>query len=409
MKNDFTAQILTLGNELLRGTVLNTNAAFLGRELTHEGFECVFQAACRDRVPEIRSALREAVSQSDLVVLSGGLGPTPDDVTRDAISEYFGVPLVFSEPQFRLIQKYYRRHGKRRVPDLVRREAMFPQNSTPLVNRHGIALGFYLVHHRCLIVVLPGVPSELEKMFAESVRPLLRRHFKKIAKRPYLAARTVGISEPDIMKKLGKDFFDEPFDFGIYPEAGEVSLRLYAEDPGILNRLKRKIQKRLKGWVYACEDILLAEVIGKLLLKKRASLAVAESCTGGLLAAEICRIPGASRYFKGSLVAYDNSVKEGFLKVSGTILNRYGAVSRETALAMAEGVRRGMKASYGLSVTGIAGPAGGSRKKPVGLVYFGLAAPQGKKAYERIFWGGRRQIQTKAVKKALEFLWRAVR
>lgn len=159
MQKNLTAQILTLGNELLRGTVLNTNAAFLGRELTHEGFDCVLQIACQDRISEIRAVLREAVSQSDLVVLSGGLGPTPDDVTRDAIAEYFGVPLVFSDSQFRQIQKYYRQCGKRKVPQLVRREAMFPENSVPLINRYGVALGFYLVHHRCLIVVLPGVPS----------------------------------------------------------------------------------------------------------------------------------------------------------------------------------------------------------------------------------------------------------
>jgi nicotinamide-nucleotide amidase len=400
---------LTIGDELLKGSVLNTNAQYLGSKLTHLGFSVTGQAACPDDVPAIRKKLTEFLSRSHLVIVSGGLGPTPDDVTREAISSLFKVPLVFSESQFRCIQAHYRKHSHHAVPREVRKEAFYPQNAVPLINRFGIALGFFMNYgNGGLMIVLPGVPRELENMFEALVGPLLKRHFKNLKPKPKLVVRMAGISEPAVMKKLGKDFFEDPFDFGIYPEAGEVSIRLYAESSQIIKKLKRKLKKQLNAFIYAYGESSLTETIGKILTRRKKTLAIAESCTGGLLSSEITRIPGASRYFKGSMTAYDNSVKSS-MGIEKALIEKKGAASKEVARALAVNIRRQMNTTYGIGITGIAGPSGGSRKKPVGLVYISIAAPHHASVHKHLFWGDRLQVQTKAVIKALEYLWQEIR
>lgn len=409
----YRAEILTIGAELLKGSTQNTNACFLGRELTDLGFEVVAQTACGDSHDIIAKKMGEAISRSDLLILTGGLGPTPDDVTREAVADYFKTPLIFSKSQFSIIQKYYRsRH--RKVPALVHREVMFPENAAPLINRYGIALGFSLVCGRSLVVVLPGVPAELEKMFRELVRSRIRRHFRNLRSCPSLVAKIVGLSEPEIMRRLGRDFFKEQFDFGIYPAPGEVAIRIQADDPAIVHRCRQKIKKRLGPSLYAEEGILLAEAIGRILRRRRQSLAIAESCTGGLAASEITKTPGASRYFKGGRILYDNRVKIAWFKNLNRrdavkALRKKGAVSASVARALAAGIRHEMGATFGIGITGIAGPGGGSPQKPVGLVFLALATPDKTKVWKEHFWGDRIQVQTRAMKKSLEYLWREIR
>lgn len=404
----FHAELITVGDELLKGSTLNTNAKFLGQKLTDLGFRFHAHVSCPDQVEVIKSKLGEALERSDLIILSGGLGPTPDDVTRDAVADYFSSPLVFSKSQYARIESLYRRYGKR-IPSIVRKEAMFPRQSHPLINRFGIALGFSIVFKHRLIVVLPGVPQELEKMYSEQVQALIVKHFHGLRKRYSLIVKTVGLSEPDVMSRLKKDFFDVPFDFGIYPQPGEVALRLYADQRSIIRRLKEKIQKRLGKDVYAFEETSLSEVIGRILVQKKKTLGVAESCTGGMLAQEITRVSGASRYFKGGIVAYSNALKHQFLGVPQEILKKFGAVSEKTAAFMAQGSKGMMEVDYAISITGIAGPDGGTRKKPAGRVYLALATPRQLKIWEKDFWGDRIQVQTKSVKKALECLWREIK
>lgn len=403
-----TAELITIGDELLKGSVLNSNAKFLGRELTELGFDVKAQGSCPDEVEEICERIATAISRSDLVIMSGGLGPTPDDVTRDGVAEFFQVPLVLSKTQYNQITKYYAKRHKV-VPELVRREALFPDNAVPLVNRHGIALGFYIVCGSRMIVVLPGVPRELEKMFAHRVKPLALRHFRRVKPKVPFVAKFVGISEPEIMQKLGKGFFREKFEFGIYPHVGEVSIRIYAPRRATVARLKAMVRRRLGSSVYAYEDIKFPEAVGKLLTKSRKTLSAAESCSGGLLSSEITKVSGASKYFKGSIVSYTNAVKEDLLGVSPADLRRYGAVSDDVALQMAEGVRRKLKTTYGIAITGVAGPDGGTRKKPVGLVYIALANGKRSRVWQHEFWGDRHQVQQKASMKALEYLWRQLR
>jgi len=399
------AELLTIGSELLKGTTLNSNALFLGRELTSLGFDVIRQTACLDEIPAISRNLGEAFDRAELIIVTGGLGPTPDDVTREGIADYFDVPLKFSKTQYQLIEKLYKARGKK-VPESVYKEALFPANSVPLINRYGIALGFYIRPAGKFIAVLPGVPREQEKMFLRLVVPLAARFFPKVRPKYSLVARTVGLSEPAIMEKLGKSFFRDSFEFGIYPYPGEVTMRIQAERESVIRRLRKMLETRLGKNIYSFQDYPLAEVVGRRLLHHSMSLAVAESCTGGLLSAAIVARPGAARYFKGGFVAYSNHMKISELALSASALKRMGAVSREAALLMAEAARSKTGADAGLSVTGIAGPEGGSARKPVGTVWVGYASGKGKKAWGHTFSGDRIHVQQKSVQFALEHLWR---
>lgn len=403
-----SAAVLSVGNEVLRGSVVNTNAAFIGRELSAMGFEVFSHRVAPDSEEAIRFHLGELLRQADLILMCGGIGPTPDDVTREGVAAYFNVPLVFSKAQFSRIRSLYRRFGKP-VPQLVKREAFFPKNAKPLLNRFGVALGFSVDSKGKIVIVLPGVPAELENMFFDVVRPLLKKRFPGTEPARRLFVKMTGIPEPEVIKKLGKGFFREPFDFGIYPSSGEVAVRIFCDDRMVLARLEKMIRSRLGDHIYAWEEVDLGTVVGRLLAKKKRTLALAESCTGGLLAAEITKCPGASAFFLGGTVAYHRTVKEK-LGVAARTLDAHGEVSAEVAGELAASVRSRMSADYGIGITGVAGPGGGTRRKPVGLVYIGLAGPQGRlKVWEHRFWGDRNQVRRRAVIKALECLWRTVR
>jgi nicotinamide-nucleotide amidase len=291
----------------------------------------------------------------------------------------------------------------------VKREAYFPEGAKPLVNRFGVAFGFAVESKGKIAIVLPGVPAELKNMYFDVVLPLLKKRFSKAIPAHRLVVKMTGVPEPDVIKKLGKDFFRDHFDFGIYPGAGEITIRILCDRNDVLLRLQKKIRTRLRDFIYAWEDRPLSLVTGDILKKKKQTLAVAESCTGGLLASEITRYPGASIFFRGGVVAYHHKVKEA-LGVSSEVVKNYGEVSPQVAAGLATSVRMRMKTDHGIGITGIAGPDGGSRKKPVGLVYIGLVGPKGKpQVREYRFWGDRNQVQKRAVAKALELLWRSIR
>lgn len=396
------AHILTIGNEVLKGTVLNTNARFLGRELTGLGFEVVSQSSCRDVIFEIRNALKQALSGAELVIISGGLGPTPDDLTREAVAEFFRMPLEFSKRQYNFIKTFYRKRS-RKIPEIVKKEAFFPSGAKPLFNHFGIALGFYVWSGRKMTVVLPGVPMELEKMFSQLVIPELKRKFPAIAKRYSLIVRTVGLSEPRVMEKLGKAFLKDAFDFGIYPHPGETTLRIYTEDKRVRTRLQAKVQKCLAGSIYSQDETPLSLKIGMILKKKRKTLAVAESCTGGRLSSILTQHAGAGKYFRGGVTVYHPDVKK-WLGVEPKVILR-GVVTAETACRLAEKVRQVLKADYGIGITGLAGPDR-EEGKPVGRVYIAVASPLKTFVAEEDFTGERVQIQIKSAVKALEMLWK---
>src|SRR3989338_2405604 len=361
--------IITIGSELLSGFTLNTNAQYLAKQLTDLGFCVIRQASCHDQIEEIGRVIDEALGRSDLIILTGGLGPTPDDVTRQAIAKRFRCDLMFNSEQYRHIVRLYRKI-KQRVPSLTKREALFPDIGTPLLNHYGIALGFYIEYNRKLIVVLPGVPRELHGMFKTSVRNLILKKFKKRESFFKLQAKIVGVSEPVVMTKLGKQFFkSRVFDFGIYPVPGEVIIRIKTKNRVLRERLKRELKAIFKENLYTFGDEDFSEAIMKLFVKKKKTLAVAESCTGGWLAKRVTDPSGASRYFLGGVCAYANQIKINFLDIPALIIEKHGAVSSIVAKLMAKGIREECGSSLGVGITGIAGPTGGTPKKPVGLVY----------------------------------------
>jgi nicotinamide-nucleotide amidase len=400
------AELLTIGSELLSGKVVNTNAAYLGRELTEFGFRVAFQQSCADEKRSIQEALRLALGRSEVVFVSGGLGPTPDDVTRESVAEYFGARLVFSKEQYREIARRYKRRGKK-VPGIVRREAYFPENAKPVFNRFGIALGFVIEDRGRRVIVVPGVPGELERLFINHLRPYLKRSFPDLRPLASLVAKTIGLSEPTVMRRLSDRFFRlGRFQFGIYPDVGEVALRLYVEDQRLLGRLRARIRQVLGKDIYSYSEETIERVIGERLRTRGWTIGIAESCTGGEVSSLITKVPGSSCYLKGSVVPYDNRLKSRLLGVEADLLRRKGAVSREAAIQMARGVRERLATTLGLSLTGIAGPSGGSRGKPVGLVWIAIVSPSGTQVWKELFTGDRRQIQDRAAKKALEHLWR---
>lgn len=400
------AAVIAVGTELLKGSVLNTNSFFISRALHQIGIRVATHIACHDEIQEIENSLGQALSQADIVFLSGGLGPTPDDLTRDAVAHFFRVRLKISKSQLTLIKNYYKKR-RHRFLKIVEKEAMYPENAKPLVNRQGIALGFCVPCGQKLLIVLPGVPYELERMITDQVVPLIKKYYPGLKPKPALTAKIIGLSEPEVMEKLGKDFFDDPFEFGIYPAPGEVAIRINAESSVVIHKLFKKVKTRLGKHVYSFEEATFAETVSALLTRRKQTLAIAESCTGGLLASEFAKIPGASRFFKGAVVAYDNQVKTA-LGVSKSLIKKQGAVSRPVACELAKKIRASMKTSFGIGITGIAGPAGASRSKPVGTVFVALDSRQGCQVREFHFWGARRQVQTKAVIKALELLWATI-
>ncbi len=400
-----TAELLTIGTELLTGSTVNTNAAYLGKELTSLGFKVHHQCAVRDEPDVIKGALGQALRRSDVIVITGGLGPTPDDITRETVADYFRVPLLFFPKQYQLIKRLYRLRGKQ-VPAIVKKEAYFPSNAKPVLNQFGVALGFTIEEEGKMVIVLPGVPGELIRLFETRIKNFLPKKFK--ADPIYgLVVKTIGLSEPAVMQRLGNGFFDlGSFQFGIYPKAGEVSLRMYADSKPLISKIKNWVKRKLRGSIYSFGDETLEQVVARELKKQKMTISLAESCTGGRISKKITAIAGASAFFKGSVVAYHDRAKHDLIEVQKDILRDKGAVSKECALAMARGVKKKMNTRLGISVTGIAGPSGGTKEKPVGLVYISISGPKEEKVWKHLFTGDRDQIQSKATKKTLEYLWR---
>ncbi len=402
------AEILNIGTELLTGSTLNTNAQYLGRELTDLGFEVTYQTSCRDELSAIQESLRAALKRSEVIFVSGGLGPTPDDITRESLAAFFQVPLVLSRAQYRQIQRHYRKRGQK-VPFIVRREAEFPANAKPVFNRFGIALGFIIEHEKKVVIVVPGVPGELTRLYENHLRSYLKKKFPGIRRYSNLVVKTVGLSEPAVMHRLGRSFFKfGNFQFGIYPSVGEVSLRIYADQALLIRRLKRHILKVMKEYIFTFSEEMLEQAIARKLISKGWTVALAESCTGGQVSEKMTRVPGASRYFFGSVVAYQNDVKVKTVGVSKILIKRKGAASKEVALSLARGIREKFGTTLGVAVTGIAGPTGGTTGKPIGLMHIAIVSPHKSKTWEEHFAGDRGQIQNRASKKVLEYLWRWV-
>ena len=396
--------IITIGDEILIGQVIDTNSAWMAGLLNEAGFAVREILSVADENEEIKDALQRSLSKSHVVLVTGGLGPTDDDLTIEALCEYFGVEAVFHEESFERIKKMF---GKRNivVTNSHRAQCHLPANATVLNNDMGTAPGMWIEHDGKVLVSMPGVPYEMKHLMEERVMPRLRALYAGPPVK-HLTIRTAGTGESVLEEKLRDVTTEMPKEvkLAFLPDIGQVRLRYSVhglpvdKTDTILARLKTQTLERIGEYVYAKEDISLEEWLGTVLKERNLKLVTCESCTGGFLAHLITSIAGSSDYFLGSIVSYSNELKMQLLDVPSTVLEQHGAVSRETAEAMAKGGLQVTGADIAVSITGIAGPGGGTTDKPVGTVW--IAAASGNKVISEKFLftkDRKRNIQYSAV------------
>jgi nicotinamide-nucleotide amidase len=413
-------EIVTIGDELLLGFTIDTNAAHIARALGEIGFEIVRRTTVGDRAPEIASAVGDALDRTGAVITTGGLGPTSDDLSKAAVAGLFGREMILDENVLREIeQRWARLFPGRHFPPPNRQQAEIPRGAEILANRHGSAPGIRLEDERGRwVAMLPGVPREMRGMLADEILPRLTA---AAGDRVILSRtlRTTGIGESAIAELLGEN----PLGVGI--DASPVSLAYLPSPPGVdlrltirgepreksvalLDAAAVKLKERVGPYVYGEDDTDLASVVLDLCRATHLTVAVAESCTGGMLGERLTAIAGSSDVFLGGIIAYDDRVKQALLGVDAGILEAHGAVSVETAAAMASGVRKKTGAVVGIAITGIAGPGGGTEEKPVGTVCIALNGDGITSAKALRLIGDREEIRRRSAQSALDLLRRAL-
>jgi len=380
------AEIITIGDEILIGQITDTNSAWLGQELSQLGIRVIHRASVSDNKAHIMRALHDASERAQLVIITGGLGPTKDDVTKHTLAEFFGCSLVLNE---RVLQRVTDIFTMRKLPMLEsnQQQAMVPEACDVLFNRSGTAPGMWFNGEHTVYVSLPGVPFEMKTIFTEEVIPKIKDRFKLPAIFHH-TIQTVGIGESFLARKIEawENSLPSNIQLAYLPSVGAVRLRLsaYGDDVASLRHEVLDYTDRLKklagDYIYREGEISLPEAIGQQLREKRLTVSTAESCTGGYLAHLITSVPGSSAYFQGSVLAYANTVKINELGVSSYTLEQQGAVSEATVIQMAEGIRKKLGTDYALATSGIAGPDGGTPDKPVGTVWIAVAGPQRTRA-----------------------------
>lgn len=407
------AEILAVGTELLLGDILNTNAQFLAQELASLGIEVYYQTVVGDNPKRLEDTIFHAFSRADLIITTGGLGPTEDDLTKETAAKYFDEKLVLDEKALAQIDKFFKRIGREMTENNVK-QAMVPEHhGVVLYNENGTAPGIIIEKNGKMIVMLPGPPKETVPMFLNQVKPYLAK--KQEVTFVSRILRVAGVGE-SAMETEVKDLIDAQTNPTIAPYAkdGEAILRITAraKDEAEANRLidpvAEALRERLGHAVYAEGETDMETVTAELLLEKNKTLAAAESCTGGMIVSSLIEYAGISKVLLEGCVTYSNDAKMRRLGVKAETLEKYGAVSPETAAEMAEGAARTNGADIGLATTGVAGPDGGTPEKPVGLVYIALHYDGKTKVKEFRFAGKRNKIRERAAYAALDWLRRTL-
>jgi len=409
------AEILTIGDELLRGEIVDTNKSFLSDRLLRFDVETRFHSSVCDDPDDMADAFRRAATRADVVLVSGGLGPTRDDITLDVLARTFGRGLVRHEPSLAAIRAFFERLGREMSPSNGK-QALLPEGAEVLPNPVGTAPGCMLEVGRAVFFCLPGVPRELMRMLDDEVLPRLAERIRPAGGGVLRATllRSFGMGESTLEDELKDLAREEGVSLGFRTAFPDNYLRpvvraaTEAEASARLERVCEAIEKRLGPLIYGRDDETLELVLGRLLAARGLTLGVAESCTGGLLAERISAVPGASRYFRGGVVAYADQAKRDLLGVGAALLDAHGAVSAPVARAMAEGARARLGADLAVSTTGISGPDGGSAAKPVGLVFVGFADSRGSEAHEFLFPFDRTRHRLVTSQVALDWVRRAL-
>jgi nicotinamide-nucleotide amidase len=409
-----TAEIVSIGDELLIGQVINSNQAFIAERLISVGVSVERMVTVGDDVDRILRILREARARCDVVVATGGLGPTHDDVTRHAVCELFETALVRDEEAYQNVLRIFAARGRAVLP-VNEDQALVPQGCTVIQNAHGTAPGYFFSREGKILALLPGVPHEMEAMMNNFIVPFFRSKVtgKVILHRTLL---TTGIAESTLAHHLGpvEDLY--PANHGVslafLPNPLGVRLRISARTSALseaadrLGELEAAIRRKADKYIYGTDNDRLEEIVGKLLRERRMTIAVAESCTGGLITDRLTDVPGSSDYLERGIITYSNASKVAELGVSQSAIDSAGAVSKEVATAMAQGIRTVSGTDVGLSTTGIAGPGGATETKPVGTLWIGFSDRDDSFAMKLLLEPDRRRFKIRASQAALALLWR---
>lgn len=406
------AEIMAVGTEVLMGDIINTNAQYIARRLADLGIGVYYHSAVGDNSARLKDSFALGFSRVELIIATGGLGPTKDDLTKETAAMYFNRKLILHEESYLMLTQYFEKQG-REVSENNKKQAYMPEGAVVLPNPNGTAPGCIVKEGDKILVLLPGPPREMKPMFENYVVPYLEKYQDSILVSKVL--RICGIGEGHMVEKIAH-IIDNQSNPTVAPYAkeGEVTLRITAkaenkvEAKQLIEPMEREIRKVLGEDIYAVGETTLEDVVGELLVNKNLTISTAESCTGGMLSGRLINYPGISSSYLEGVVTYSNEAKMKYLGVKKETLDSYGAVSEETAREMAEGIAKAAGTDIGVSVTGIAGPGGGTEDKPVGLVYVGLYI-RGKVEVEKLNLNGDRQkVRNRTVITVLDWIRREV-
>ncbi len=399
--------VINIGNELLSGRTVNTNLNWLGNELAEIGLPIIRGLTLPDNPELIQQALREEWQRYQVVIVTGGLGPTNDDVTRQVIAEFFGKELCFDDQVWEKVQRRFTDRGLE-TPQINRSQTMIPDGFTALANRMGTAPGLFFRENEKYMFALPGVPLEMKTIFTEEVKPLLQDicagqalHFRTLL--------TWNITESALAEKLQEIVLPQDIEIAWLPQTGRVNIRLSGRNKDFVKQVTDEVHNLIKDYVWGTDEETPASLVRDLMLKQGLTLAVAESCTGGYVQQLLTSAAGASDYFLGGVVSYSNLIKQSVLSAKMETIGKYGAVSRETAIQMAKGIKKVFSSDIGISVTGIAGPAGGTEQKPVGTVWFAIEGDGFSTSEVQCLLGDRDSIRFKAAEYVILLLLKFLR
>lgn len=404
------AELISVGTELLLGQIVDTNAPYLSTVLSALGIDVFYRVTVGDNAARLAETLQTALSRAELVITIGGLGPTQDDLTKETIAEVMGERMVIDPESEKVIRAFFERRGLQ-IAQSNLKQALKPESGNAIPNSVGTAPGVIVEKDGKIVIALPGPPGELVPMVEKSVIPYLSR--KSSGAPTVLVSRILrvcGIGESAAEEKVKTLLSSRNPTIAPYAGAGEVHFRITAkasnkdEALGLISELEQKARERLGDYVYGVDEETLESVVVHALIERKLTLALAESCTGGLIAHRVTNVPGSSETFLAGIVAYSNQAKADFLDVPEDLITRHGAVSPEVAEAMANGAAARTGADIALGVTGIAGPGGRSAEKPVGLVYIGMRTPEGTSVTKHVFGGSRAEIKLRASQAALNLI-----
>lgn len=409
------AEVITIGTELLLGQILDTNALYLGKKLAGAGVNLYFKTTAGDNIERVVSVLSAACKRADLIIITGGLGPTVDDITREAVAKFTGRPLELDKTALAKIKGLFKSRGIT-MTENNKLQAYMPRGAVSVENNNGTAPGFILEIGPKIIAVMPGVPAEMYPMMENSIMPyIIKKMGGAVEVIVSKSLKVVGLGESKVDDMI-QDLFKHSKNptIGVYAHVNEVQIRLTSKAPTqeeafkLIDALKKQVYERLGENIYGEDEETLEGKIAALMFEKKLTVSAAESCTAGIVAYRLTNVPGSSAYFSGGINAYSNEVKTRVLGVSSGILEKYGAVSPECAKAMALSAAKMFNTDCAISVTGIAGPGGGTIEKPVGLVYIGINIRGFVSVHKLNFPGFRENIRLRSAQTALYQFYRGI-